>query len=95
MTRITIKNENNEFLGWFNLDSAEWVASFCEGDAYLHGKVLIVTASKKLVINEWTNSGYDFYKFASDKNEIAEILAKSDCDNKNAKLTEILNTCEL
>ena len=101
MKRINIYTEIDEmysdtkFEGWFNLDSAEEIASCIEGDLYKNGKILLATAKNKLVVNSWNNQGYDKYKFAADEAEIAEILAASGYAGDDEKMLEILDKYEL
>lgn len=95
MDRRNVYDRNYEWVGWFNNESAKEIASIrTSSGAYVSGKILLVTKSGKLIVNEWNNSGKDFYRFADNEEEIAEILAGSD-DEYEGKLQEILNKYEL
>jgi len=96
MKRVSVY-ENDKFVGWFDLDSAEEIGSYKWGSPYVSGKILLVTKGGKLIINDWNNSGYDSYRFAENEEEIAEILAKSGVNEEKLteKLKEILKKYEL
>ncbi len=94
MKRISIY-ENEEYQGWFDKNASTVIADYVKGDLYKTGKVLFVTAGGKFVVNSWTNTGYDCYRFAKDETEIAEILSRGGYSDDNKKLTEILNKFEL
>jgi len=82
--------------GWFDSEAATEIASYRWGNPYVDGKVLLVTANGKLVVNSWNNTGYDNYRFADDEAEIAEILSSSGYnDDAAGKLAEILRKYEL
>jgi hypothetical protein len=95
MKRISIFtqtcNLEKNFLGWFDTNAAEELASYKEGDPYTFGKILLATAGGKLVVNEWSNSGMDIYRFADDEDEIAEILVRGGYDGDSKRLLEILD----
>ena len=95
MRRIDITNEEGTFEGWFNLDAADKIAEYKEGDAYIDGKILFRTASGKLVVNDWNNSGRDIYRLPNGDTEIAEILALGGYDGNDTRLLKILKQCEI
>lgn len=96
MKRTDVYDGNGNWTGWFDADKATEIADYSEGEPYKHGKVLISTASKKLVVNEWTNSGMDVYRLATGNAEIAEILSKHCLDGTyETKLQKILDEYEL
>ncbi|HEX9972313.1 MAG TPA: hypothetical protein VGD14_09600 [bacterium] len=100
MKRISVYTEQNDdgnvFEGWFDHDAATELAhDKYDSGAYKNGRRLLATAKKKLVINHWNNTGYDVYRFATDENEIAEILAKGGYDGDDKKLSEILAKYEI
>jgi len=99
MTRISIYTEieygEQEFEGWFDLDAATNIGSFAKGDPYKYGCILMSTASGKLIVNEWNNSGMNIYRFAEDEAEIAEILSEGGYDDGKKQFNDILKKYEL
>ena len=95
MERISIYDDEGIFQGWFSFNAAKQIAEYATGDLYTHGKILLVTAKGKLVVNSWNNSGYDKYRFATNEREVAEILARSDYEGNDEKLKEVLKKYEL
>ena len=78
MKRITVYNENGDFAGWFDENSATLIASYRVDSGYGYGLRLLVTAGNKLIVNSWNICGMDVYRFATDENEIAEIIAREE-----------------
>ncbi len=97
MKRITVRDFKGNFEGWFDLEASTEIARVKSGNPYIYGRILLATASGKLIINEWTNTGTDFYRFANDDKEIAEILAGGLACGKEVakKLAAILADYEL
>jgi len=95
MKRINVIGEDDKFEGWFDYEKATVVASFHEGNPYVDGKELLATKQNKLVVNIWSNTGRDYYRFARDPREIAEILAKGNYEDTDEKLLDILKKYEL
>ena len=74
MKRINIYEEQPDgygmvevFVGWFDKDAAEEIASYQEGSPYISGSVLYATKKGRLVTEDWTNTGYRKFRFAEDK----------------------------
>ena len=99
MNRISIYNELNycesQYIGWFDLDSAKKIAEYSNGDPYHNGKILFATSGGKLVVNEWSNTGYDSYRFANDEKEISEILSKGGYSDNDKRMIDILKKFEI
>lgn len=105
MNRINIYEQDQDqdqelevparYAGWFDSDAAKKIASYSEGEPYTNGKILLVTKKRKLVVNEWNNSGYDNFRFANDEREIAQILSEGGYDGDDKKLSEILEKYEI
>lgn len=89
----TIDNLEKKYCGWFDEEKAVEIACSTKGNVYITGKILLVTAKGKLIINEWDNTGMDEYRFARDKKEIAEIL--EEYDGKESYLLNILSKYEV
>ena len=96
MKRINVTDTEN-WVGWFDMDAAEEIASYKEGDPYVDGKILYVTKKGKLVVHEWNNySPHEVYRYASSEAEIAEILSRDCIDGAyEEKLSKILGKYEL
>lgn len=98
MERINIyeiDNHGRHFCGWFDAKKATTLAQYREGDTYVSGTILLVTANGRLVINEWSNTGTDVYRFVKDEREIAETLSKGGYNGEEEYLLEILNKYEI
>ena len=96
MKRINVTNDG-DWVGWFDMDAAEEIAGYEEGDPYVDGKILYVTKKGKLVVNEWSNySPYEVYRYTANEAEIVEILARSCTDGAYEEwLVKILDKYEL
>ena len=95
MKRINVYTQDEVFEGWFDYYSAEEIASYQKGDPYTYGKILLTTAGGKLIVNAWSNTGLDVYRFAENKAEIAEILSSGGYADDDKKLLEVLSKFEL
>ena len=93
MKRINVY-ENDVYQGWFNSESANEIASYQHGDPYTSGKILLRTANGKLIVNHWNNTGSDYYRYADDEAEIAEILSRGGYDGDDEKLNAVLSEYE-
>ena len=95
MERISIYTDDEhgdkEFIGWFDKDAAEEVASYTKGDLYKNGKILLATAGGKFIVNSWDNQGFDVYRSADDEAEIAEILCEHGYSSDEKRLIEVLD----
>ena len=91
MERITLCDHNGDFIGWFDLNAATEIAAYVhkEGNGHINGKRALKTAHKKrIVINEWDNSGGDWYYYLPEEDELATVLAKGGYSEQD--LAEIL-----
>jgi len=95
MKRINIYDDEKKFQGWFDHDAATEIAAIKNGNPYIYGRILLATAKNKLVVNDWSNTGTDSYRFANDESEIAEILAGAEWDGEDLMLDEILKKYEI
>jgi hypothetical protein len=98
MRRVDIIADDGQWIGWFNYDSAEKIAEYEDGGPYKYGKILLATKGKKLVVNEWNNTGRNACRLAEDEREIAEILTRSSYDedySAHEDLAEILSKYEM
>ncbi len=95
MKRITIYDDDGNYVGWFDEHKAKEIASYKAGNPYVNGKVLLRTARNKLIVNSWNNTGRDNYRFAEDEVEVAEILSAGGYSEGDEKLEEILYRYEL
>ena len=96
MKRVNVKDAG-DWVGWFNMDAAEEIASYKAGDPYVDGKILYATKKGKLIVNEWNNySPQDTYRYASNEAEIAEMLSRNCADGAyEERLVKILDKYEL
>lgn len=97
MRRVVLRDDEGNFLGWVNLDTATEIASYrVSNGPYVHGRVLYHTPKNKLFVNDWNNSGMDVYRPVAGDKEVAEILACNDsAADVSSQYTTIMERFEL
>lgn len=97
MKRINIYcHDRVSYQGWFDKDTSKELCAYEDNSgAYVNGRVLFRTASGRLVINFWNNSGKDLYRFPIEDCEIAEILTRGGYAGDDQELLDILAKFEV
>lgn len=72
MNRVNVisrNDENTEFKGWFDLNSAVCLAKHEYGNPYVNYEWIYLTKGKKLILNESNNygNGDKYYPFSAKK----------------------------